>query len=231
MSAFDSSDTSWLRVVARRLCGGRSPEEWQAEAERLSLQRRQQIAERENEVQAARELLTLLVCPYWQRVVEEEGCRQLLQGDNAATESSFSASPSPDIPTPIQRFEELLNEDISVRKLRARPYVFDGKRNPIRLALWQALWDCSVVLLVDWDREMYDEYSEWGRLHLGCAMNELRLRTEREYETVLAAHRDYYDVIFRSDWQSHVIAEAIRECERLGVRIFECTSGSSTELL
>ena len=58
-----SESSGWVRLVARRLCGGRSPEEWEAEAARVSELRRQRLVDSADRVLAAREFVSLLEHP------------------------------------------------------------------------------------------------------------------------------------------------------------------------
>ena len=256
-----SSSDTWLRVVRRRLCGHRSPEWWQEEAERATERRRQLIAERAADVQAARELLALLECPTpadLRREEAERARRELLEdGDEAeSVESIEQASgthavsvaptelplPSPSTPsvppslTPVQRFDELLAEEVTAIKLQAHPDQFYPDADVVHSALRTAMFDHSTELIFSYkseDAEVFDCFRRFDeRLHLAAAMNELERRMREEFVEAEVVHgRNDGQGVFWGDWAGHIAAQAVRECDRLGVRVIDWSGGDTTELL
>ena len=226
------SDT-WLQLVARRLCGYRSADDWRAEAQRVSLQRRQQITERAVDVQAARELLTLIECPTAADLRREEA-----RVSEDVSDEDGRDSPAPPLVLPVtasavERFNALLNEDVTVEQLRS--FQHHTSRDPLHDAVSRALTDSSAYLIIDWrsdDSEIFQSFRKMEeRLHLTAAMDELERRVRAEYEAATVEHGSEGGAGFWADWHDHVIAAAVSECERLGVRVLDCTGGDTSELL
>ena len=187
----------WVRVLARRLCGYRSPQEWQAEAERATLQLRQQLTHRAADVEAVRELLTLIEQPTpgdlqtWrvregahQRQVEaraaqrrqargfrnDELSEQLIDEDGTLSADALPP-PSTDDPSLVQRFDALLTQ-VTVERLREeeslRAIGWEVESDPVRSALQSTLRTSPEAVLAVWhDAE-------------DCVLyDEFRLREER----------------------------------------------------
>ena len=230
-----SASGGWLRLVARRLCGDRSLEELRAEAQRVTLQRTQRIVDRAEDVRAARELLSLIESPTpddLRRVLEQDRVA-LLEGQ-ASSDPSLLPADTPDITiSPVQRFDDLLNEDVTVDQIRSGQ-VCNASADPVLDALWRTLYARSMVLVVDWRADDSDVFFAFtlmeDRLHLTTVMNDLERRVREQFEAAQAVHSED-DGKFWGDWQNHVIAVAVRECERHGVRVFDCSGGDATELL
>ena len=269
-----TDSSSWVRLVARRLCGGRSQEEWEAEARRVSQLRRQRLVDSADKVAAAREFLSLLEHPtpadLQRREEEEKRQDEEWQGedeqrlrheaesdvDNSgpscdassasdpptrspppSTSVSVPAPPPMPNPSPVECFDALIAADVTVEQARAHRRVsFDSPQfDPVHDALWETLNECrELTVLFDCradDGEIALSFAVFDeRLHLAKPMDELEQHAALLHEAVKASG-DKDSAGYWDDWTIHLIALAIRECNKAGAQVLDYTGGDTYELL